>query len=345
MFCFHPTTCTYSEAELRKRAFGITVSPEMLPIHARLLSIPRVRYKSKSQTPSFADWNIRDDEFYKAAHLEKWAFISLGNTKISDSSWRQIKQALNGYGIGYINPAPYDGYRAFLQGVDDDQTNENAIATQMARARGEGAQLILVVLNSKSAALRARVKWLGDIVFGMSYKKTYQSHCSHNTSGVHTVCVLSAKLIKYAQQGNDRNARVYFANVLHKFNLKLGGVNHKLDEKDLDMLACKEKLTMVVGIDVTHPAPKSMENAPSIVGMVASVDQDYCHWPGSIRIQESKQEIQKLREASAKGKEDFPQDKNNTVSNIASLMEDRLSVFRAKNGRYPDNILIYRDGE
>lgn len=138
---------------------------------------------------------------------------------------------------------------------------------------------------------------------------------------------------------------MYFANVLHKFNLKLGGVNHTLSEKDLDMLAEKEKLTMVVGIDVAHPAPRSMENAPSIVGMVASVDRHYGQWPGSIRLQKSKQEIQKLRATSTNGKENFPQDKDDMVSNIEKLMETRLMVFHNKNGRYPDNILIYRDGK
>ena len=138
---------------------------------------------------------------------------------------------------------------------------------------------------------------------------------------------------------------MYFANVMHKFNLKLGGVNHVLRVGDLDILGDQQKLTLVVGVDVTHPAPKSMENAPSIVGMVASVDKVYGQWPGSLRLQQSKQEIQKLREASTKGKEEFPQDKDNMVSNISDLMESRLSTFYKHNQRYPDDILIYRDGK
>ena len=59
---------------------------------------------------------------------------------------------------------------------------------------------------------------------------------------------------------------MYFANVLHKFNLKLGGINHTLSDADLDILAKKNKLTMVVGIDVAHPAPRGLENTPSICG-------------------------------------------------------------------------------
>ena len=64
--------------------------------------------------------------------------------------------------------------------------------------------------------------------------------------------------------------------------------------------------------------------------MVASVDQLYGQWPGGIRLQKSRQEIQKLREASDKDKEMYAQDEDNMVSSIAALMERRLSVFFGK---------------
>lgn len=130
---------------------------------------------------------------------------------------------------------------------------------------------------------------------------------------------------------------MHFVNILHKLNLKLGAINHTLGRGDLGMLADKDTLTMVVEIDMTHSTPGS------IVGIFASVDKGYDRWPGSIRLQQSKQEIQKLRDASTKGKEDFPQDKDNMVSNISELMKTRLESLSAKNGRYPDNILVYRD--
>ena len=54
---------------------------------------------------------------------------------------------------------------------------------------------------------------------------------------------------------------------------------------------------------------------------------------------------QAVNKASTKGQEEYLQDKDKLVSNIAELMEKRLTVFRNKNKRYPDYILIYRDGE
>ena len=137
----------------------------------------------------------------------------------------------------------------------------------------------------------------------------------------------------------------YWVNIAHKFNLKLNGINYRLPPNALGIL--KDGDTMVVGVDVTHPTPKSMENSPSIVGMVASIDDVFAHWPGNFRIQESRQEIQKRRQQKKKttGADDIPKDKEDMVGNIETLLRERLNVFETRNQKYPKNILIYRDGK
>ena len=106
---------------------------------------------------------------------------------------------------------------------------------------------------------------------------------------------------------------------------------------------------MIVGIDVAHPAPGSMENAPSVVAMVASMNNDYVHFPGSVRLQESRQEIQKLRrDKMGKEPEGLPDGKEDMVdsSNIRELLEERLRLYYGHNDKtLPENILIYRDGK
>lgn len=137
---------------------------------------------------------------------------------------------------------------------------------------------------------------------------------------------------------------MYYANVTHKFNLKLGGINYKVSEEDLDVI-CKEA-TMVVGIDVTHPAPRSMEDAPSTVGMVASVDNQFGQWPGNLKIQTGRQEILKRRkEKEEKGMKNLPEGEEVMVEHIEGMLGQRLIVYYEKNERLPTNILIYRDGE
>lgn len=137
---------------------------------------------------------------------------------------------------------------------------------------------------------------------------------------------------------------MYYANVTHKFNLKLGGINHKVSDEDLGVI--REEATMVVGIDVTHPAPGSMEDAPSTVGMVASVDNQFGQWPGSLKIQTGRQEILKRRkEKEEKGMKNLPEGEEVMVERIEGMLDRRLLVYSVKNQRLPTNILIYRDGE
>ncbi len=101
--------------------------------------------------------------------------------------------------------------------------------------------------------------------------------------GVATVCMQLNKALK--EQGQDQ----YFSNVALKVNTKLGGHNHLLDDKDMKWL--RQKRTMIIGADVTHPGPTSIDGTPSIAAVVASVDAHFVHYPASIRLQETKKEV------------------------------------------------------
>ena len=114
----------------------------------------------------------------------------------------------------------------------------------------------------------------------------------------------------------------YCANVALKFNLKNGGANQSLPDDKLGIL--KDGKTMVVGIDVTHPSPGSIEGVPSIAGVVASIDKKYAQWPASIRPNPSRKEM---------------------VDNLDQMIIERLQLWSKKNNRtLPNKILVYRDG-
>lgn len=114
----------------------------------------------------------------------------------------------------------------------------------------------------------------------------------------------------------------YSANVALKLNLKLGGTNQAISSNDLGFL--RHGNSILVGIDVTHPAPGTMRGIPSIAGVVASIDPNFAQWPGNICCQESKKEM---------------------VSNLDSMMEERLEYWVSKNPEKKlENIVIYRDG-
>jgi len=132
---------------------------------------------------------------------------------------------------------------------------------------------------------------------------------------VATVCVHSSKIRK------EKGQLQYFANVALKFNMKLGGVNHALDQKSMSWL--KAEPTMLVGIDVTHPGPGSVKGTPSIAAVVASFEDSYAQYPCSLEIQETKKEM---------------------VTNLDKMIWERLTLFLGKNKTLPKRILVYRDG-
>jgi eukaryotic translation initiation factor 2C len=72
-------------------------------------------------------------------------------------------------------------------------------------------------------------------------------------------------------------------------NMKLGGVNHLLDQGSMAWL--QKDGTMLVGMDVTHPGFGTVKGTPSIAAVVASVDNKFGQYPASLRIQQSKKEV------------------------------------------------------
>lgn len=132
--------------------------------------------------------------------------------------------------------------------------------------------------------------------------------------GVQTVCVGGSEIAKQKQ---------YFANVALKFNLKLGGINQSVEGTKLGII--NEDKTMVVGVHVTHPSPCSGWNAPSIAGMVASVDRRLGQWQADLRIKESRKEM---------------------VFELGSMLKSHLHLLKSqgKHTTFPENILVYRDG-
>ncbi|KAI1451224.1 Piwi-domain-containing protein [Annulohypoxylon moriforme] len=133
--------------------------------------------------------------------------------------------------------------------------------------------------------------------------------------GIRTVCIVASTLKN--QQGPLKSLA---GNLVLKFSLKYGNNNQTVNEKSLKDIVGPGK-TMIVGIDVTH---SPIEDAPSIAGMVASHDKYLGQWPATIRRQQEKGE--------------------EMVEELEEMLESRIKVWNKKNNRYPESIIVYRDG-
>ena len=244
---------------------------------------------------------MMNDKFNTAATAKKWSYVLVSTPGMRDAfnSEQELAGVMQAFHakllkMGLIVPPPLGGKRLLLNGPDDPklvQTIQGAAAV---------LDLLFVLLPDANTPVYYKVKQLADIKYG-----------------IHTICSVGQKLAKPG--GQDQ----YFANLGLKFNLKLGGINQTVDTARLGLI--NDNKTMVVGIDVTHPSPGSSSAAPSVAGMVASIDRWLGQWPATLRIQPARQE---------------------NVADLTSMLKSRLQLWKTKGKHpsFPENILVYRDG-
>ncbi|KAI7256874.1 hypothetical protein KC352_g11097 [Hortaea werneckii] len=146
--------------------------------------------------------------------------------------------------------------------------------------------------------------------------------------GLHTVCVANDRVLKSPAAWDLPT----LSNIALKYNLKASsGRNHHFSKTDLDLLRnIGGTGTIVVGADCAHPTKGAHTATPSIAAVVGSTDNDFMHYPGSMRLQPSRKE---------------------DILELAEMLKERLLDWAFANRKaandplvLPRNILFYRDG-
>ncbi|KJK73539.1 hypothetical protein H634G_11210 [Metarhizium anisopliae BRIP 53293] len=284
-------------------SFGIQARPELIAVPGRVLPPPVVKYcGGKAADHRFGSWNLWSLQVNSAANLARWTYLSI-SVRGKDHPWANILELKSLLGrfrdtlrrLGINTGECVQGLDIVVNPHNANAEVDNAI--RCFETSKNPPQLLLVILPaSDNVALYNRVKFACDV-----------------EAGLINVCVVGSRFAKADEQ--------YYANVGLKVNLKLRGQNHYIDGSQLGILG--EGKTMLVGIDVTHPSPGSSQNAPSVAGIVASVDKQLAQWPAELRIQAAQQEM---------------------VSGLDDLLKSRLVLWRKHNPSYPENILVCRDG-
>ena len=318
------------------RGFGLSVPPVLLAVNGRKLTTPKLSYDSRRKPYiEVGRWNMRGLKFIETKPLSNWTYLSLfkgepdndTKTRISSAHITEFTEKLRATGINVPERAtlpgrdgkPQDGLTAILplQGNDLDRSGtDSVLESSLTNAANANVKFLLVLLPCNDAYLYSRIKTLAETVIG-----------------IHTICVQVSKLDrprkpnkKDPQSHNTRQYLLdagYVGNVALKFNLKLGGINHKVSDGMANRVL---KNTMIIGIDVNHPAQGAIKGAQSVAGVVANKsDGDLGQWPCSLQTQEGGQEIIKR--------------------NLKQMVKERLELWRrVNNGDLPARLLVYRDG-
>lgn len=293
--------------------FNITVNPSMITVAGRILPGVAVQYAGKAAQPRDGGWNMQGMRFHTPAKVLPWIplWIKLDG-RGGDFQYQSDVDVVVGHlhktllACGMTSPEPPKAKVLALRSADDLDSQIHTVFKQMVH---DNFKLILIILPNKSTTVYNAVKRVGDI-----------------KCGIHTIGVVAGQRQFCRGLGQQSGYGVpnvqYHANVALKFNLKSGGRNQVLRDADLSFIG--EGNTMVVGLDVTHPAAGSAQTAPSVSSITASVDRYLAQWPADVAIQTGRQEM---------------------IDGLKNMMKSRLALWREKNrGRLPDEILFYRDG-
>lgn len=301
---------------------------------ARQLTPPDILYgwEEKPNYTSRSTWNLREVSFYEPQSLPALHILNVheeGKPAYNAKPVTEVFQkVLKNYGL---NPQV-----SVLQMLPLPRKNTTTYAEDLKQRlqyvfnRMGNSNVVSILLPDSDSWLYTTIKRMADREFGMG-----------------TVCALIAKIQKFTRFGETslENGGLcgYLANLAMKVNLKLGGTNHILPAECFGerMLENGEPLMMIVGADVTHPASHSTPGTPSIAAVVASVDPYFSRYPGSMRLQTSKQEVcipvRSLRSVT----EGFTQ----FISELGAMVYERLKAWLdSGNAELPRSILFYRDG-
>lgn len=280
----------------------VSIEPNMAVVPARILPPPGLSYAVGRPRVNDGSWNILDVKFHRGGVMGRWGVMVVRDPNKQDrfqgpndpSMWALIQgfaEKCKKAGMMVASERPKVLPAALPAPNDRDPSRSAAVAklkeTMLTFANDNPRpSFILVLLNHRDNYIYPGIKRIGDVELG-----------------IHTVCMQLDKAM-----GDPKKQDQYFSNVALKVNTKLGGINHKLDGKDLKWL--QEKRTMVVGADVTHresqvplvtlpsmdsdsaiAGPTSMDGTPSLAAVVASIDSEFVQFPASMQLQTSKVEV------------------------------------------------------
>ncbi|KAF9236506.1 Piwi domain-containing protein [Melanogaster broomeanus] len=295
--------------------FGLKVSDSMAVVPARELPAPKINYRA-GQPPRLnnGSWNILDVKFHVGGTVKSWwllvvnervpIFQGPGDPRLT-TLWQGFAGKCQRSGMLGISPnSPPALIPVQLLNPASDSGRQQSLALirktiqDNMKQRGKPS-FMLVILSGRDNYIYPGIKRICDVELG-----------------VHTIHMLSNKVLTDSNKQDQ-----YFSNVALKVNTKLGGINHKLDDGSLKWLT--KGRTMVVGMDVTHPGPGSIEGTPSIAAVVASVDNNFVQFPASLRCQETKKEM---------------------ITELSGMMIERLKKFQEVSKSLPDRVYVFRDG-
>ncbi|KAJ3190960.1 hypothetical protein HK101_008206 [Irineochytrium annulatum] len=283
------------------KEFSVQIGHEMAIVNARVLPAPAISYHPASKepviTPREGAWNLRDKMVAQGVTMRSWSVVAFGAEQDYPVGAIQkfitlLVQTCEECGVFVQNRQPPISYANPYGNIEKTLIDAYMIAGNSFQER---PQMIVCVLPNTGVPLYAEIKRVSDTVIGIA-----------------TQCIQAKHMFAAKRQ--------YCANVCLKMNVKLGGMNSFLSSAQLPFVS--ERPTVILGADVTHPAPGSASNQ-SIAALVGSMDAQCSRYAAAIRVQKGRQEV---------------------IQDLSSMVIELLKTFYQTCGAKPERIVFFRDG-
>ncbi|KAF7975299.1 hypothetical protein HWV62_10070 [Athelia sp. TMB] len=266
---------------------GMTIAPGLLEIEGIVVTPPSLSFGNKQFiNPEHGKWDMRNKQFYQGAPGFKQLTV-VDCAHCQEENLRNIFQQLNAM-FKSLGMAPV--------GLQPARSNGHDLEKVLMSLK-ERPQMVLFILPgdaSAAADLYRKIKFVCDVKLGLLSQ-----------------CVLAEKISKVSPQ--------YLNNCALKINARLTGSN--LVPESATMKTLKQKPVMIVGADVSHPGPGSLQ--PSITSIAWSYDQNFVKYRARATIQSPRVEM---------------------IDKFQGMMKFAILDFAVSAKAAPFRIIIYRDG-
>ncbi|XP_011056359.1 PREDICTED: protein argonaute-2-like [Acromyrmex echinatior] len=287
-----------NDSSVMEKEFNLSVSTKMQMVDARVLPPPGLKYANSTITVERGVWRLQRFNQAKSLGPNSWSILTLINETIKeppDSDLQTFIDILKSnariVGMTIGKPITQNGKKI--------NTNDLRSITNYFNEY-KHLQLIIVVIPDNT-----------DVIYGNVKKITEMD------IGVLTQCI-KYKTVKSCI--NPKTSVTTTKNLLQKINSKLNGVNHILDK----MPSCLSNYScMLVGADVTHPAPDSKSVAPSIAAVAASRNNSAFQYNVTLRLQPPTEEM---------------------ILDLEAIILSQLNIYYQETKSPPRRLIYYRDG-
>lgn len=301
------------------KEFGISLAGTMTKLTGRILDPPSIEYKTtpkmngqvKINPQNPGKWFMDKKQFVSGVTVNNWAFLNMAHPALTDEHCKEIQNKF--YNVGKENGLSFNKGQSVLTVKSSMRDQEDGLMkvegflekiNSRFEKSGKSLDLVIIVFPFKAGLIYDRIK-----------------HVAEMKLGITTQCCLRQSLYKKG----ELSAQV-IANICLKINSKLGGVNHVLSNCSRPSML--KRPVMIMGADVSHPAPEARGIKPSIAAIVASMDPKAVNYEVQVRIQDM----------GLVSTEEVIQDMKNVTKKLL------MKFFESNGGRKPEKIVIFRDG-